>query len=829
MLRTKRLPRRPGLRTFLLPTLIAGGAIPSVAASPRAPVPGGDSYPAETVYSVALHTHGSMSEQFASWEWHAWKASQAGVDVVWWTDHDWRMTNWRHTNQVNFEAAFWQPESTRWAEPDVQYAGEYVYWQADPVNDFLVSDVVDTLASQGTRSLRLAANPALPVPTFRAGRLEQTASAVQNKHSLAKRIRLQFSVFPEDLDAVDARFVLQTELSDHPEGTHLLRYVVGTMDGEGVNSIPLPYTVGQWNTYEVDVTADAIQRFTAGGADTLRGEDDNLASVKIGLETRYAKNAVVFFDDYHIVTDPSRVGDALLDRAREMSSYYEQMYPGVKGFQGSEISRYKAQPHLNAFAPDHVLVDYTGHDWPDSLYYAIDQVHAQGGAVSLNHTFGPTFSYQFDPNETPEHQAERLLWTKRSLVRCRVLGVDILEVGYRRRGGMDLVHHLDLWDTLLGNAIWITGDGVTDSHGRGNVNLYGWGPSEFGQPTLNNFVTWLAAEELSETAFVRALKGGRAFFGDPYRWDGTLEMRTLDGFRMGQVVVTDRDQHDLAVEVSDVPADVKVRLKQGEIRESPGTFYDDVNFLRDELLSGAVVDRVFRDTVSVDTTVPSYLRLEVTRADDGELVYGNPIHFVRTVPEPGVPAERVAVRIGDVRVFRAEEFTLRDVQLDGSPVLTLTGDETSPGAGTILADPGLLGAPAAVNGATAWSYDAGVLTLTGFSGSGSVVQVVWDGTGRPDVAAGAPALRLGMPRPNPFDGSTRLDYAIPAEGWVRVDVLDVTGRRVRTLRAAFEKAGTRTVVWDGRDEGGQEVAAGVYWVRLEHDGGTVRRKVARLR
>jgi hypothetical protein len=787
-----------------------------------------DGYPPETAYSVALHMHGSMSEQFASWEWHDWKAESAGVDVVWWTDHDWRLTNWRHTNRYDFESAFWQADSSRWAEPDDQYANEFRYWEADPADPYLLSAICDTLSSQGTQSLRLWTHATQVGPDFDAGRLEQTASAVQNKHSLAKRIRVAFSVFPETLDAADARFVLEAELSDHPEGTHILRYVVGSMEGEGIHSIALPYTVGTWNSYDVDVTADAIAHFTSGGQDSLRAEDDNLALVKIGLESRNATDAAVFFDDYRILPDPSRVGDVLLDRSRAMGDYYETLYPGVRNYHGSEISKFKAQPHLNAYAPNHVLVDYTGHVFADTLHYAIEQIHAQGGVVSLNHAFGPKFDFESNPNETPAQQAGRLDWTKGNLIAARALGVDVLEVGYRRRGGMDLVHHLDLWDALTGNAIWLTANGVTDSHGRGHWNLYGWGPSEAGLSTIDNFVTWLFAEELTEAGLVQAMKRGRACFGDPYRWDGELDLRTLDGFRMGQVVATDRDEHDVVVEVTNVPIDVQVRFRQGEIREDPPAAYRNVNWLRDELLPAAVIGGVFRDTVTVDTALPSFVRVEVTNAEGGELVYGNPLHFVRNVPARGIPAERIGVRAGDVRVFLAENFTLTGTTYDGD-VLTLTGDETPVGTGVLRLDPGPLGLPTQVVGADAWSGMDGVVTMSGFAGAGSTLQVVWSGTAVVDPAADTGGLRLAAPRPNPSGDGSVIDYALPREGWVRLEIIDVSGRRVRVLAVGFERAGTHRVHWDGRDEGGMRAASGVYSVRLEHDGETRTRRLARLR
>jgi hypothetical protein len=75
-------------------------------------------YPTEQVWSVALHMHASMSEQFGSMEWHSDKAAALGIDVIWWTDHDWRLSNYRHMKEYDFEATVWNPEKYRWEEPD---------------------------------------------------------------------------------------------------------------------------------------------------------------------------------------------------------------------------------------------------------------------------------------------------------------------------------------------------------------------------------------------------------------------------------------------------------------------------------------------------------------------------------------------------------------------------------------------------------------------------------------------------------------------------------------------------------------------------------------
>jgi hypothetical protein len=85
------------------------------------------------------------------------------------------------------------------------------------------------------------------------------------------------------------------------------------------------------------------------------------------------------------------------------------------------------------------------------------------------------------------------------------------------------------------------------------------------------------------------------------------------------------------------------------------------------------------------------------------------------------------------------------------------------------------------------------------------------------VASGAGAaggrLEFGAPRPNPFSGSVRVPLLGAARGRApRVEVVDVTGRRVRSL--APEPAAAAAIVWDGRDSAGRAAAAGVYYLRL---------------
>ncbi len=82
--------------------------------------------------------------------------------------------------------------------------------------------------------------------------------------------------------------------------------------------------------------------------------------------------------------------------------------------------------------------------------------------------------------------------------------------------------------------------------------------------------------------------------------------------------------------------------------------------------------------------------------------------------------------------------------------------------------------------------------------------------------------------PNPFTESTRLVYVLPRAGRVRVDVVDLAGRTIRTLVSREDAAGRHECLWDGRTDGGDPVSPGVYLYRLRSGSFDVIRRVVRV-
>jgi hypothetical protein len=88
----------------------------------------------------------------------------------------------------------------------------------------------------------------------------------------------------------------------------------------------------------------------------------------------------------------------------------------------------------------------------------------------------------------------------------------------------------------------------------------------------------------------------------------------------------------------------------------------------------------------------------------------------------------------------------------------------------------------------------------------------------------ARALALDAPLPNPARALARLAFSVPG-GVMRLEVLDIQGRRMRTLAAGAIAAGRYQHGWDLRDDAGRAVAPGLYLLRLEAAGNSLTRRL----
>jgi predicted outer membrane repeat protein len=92
------------------------------------------------------------------------------------------------------------------------------------------------------------------------------------------------------------------------------------------------------------------------------------------------------------------------------------------------------------------------------------------------------------------------------------------------------------------------------------------------------------------------------------------------------------------------------------------------------------------------------------------------------------------------------------------------------------------------------------------------------------------AFLLHPARPSPFDGSTMLQLDVPLDaGHVTLAVYNVRGQLVRTLADGALPRGRREFIWNGTDDTGRPVSAGIYLARCESDAGTSTQKLVLMK
>jgi len=104
------------------------------------------------------------------------------------------------------------------------------------------------------------------------------------------------------------------------------------------------------------------------------------------------------------------------------------------------------------------------------------------------------------------------------------------------------------------------------------------------------------------------------------------------------------------------------------------------------------------------------------------------------------------------------------------------------------------------------------LVVAGTHGRGVYSLNIPVGSAVAELPRGIVALRQNVP--NPFNPLTQISFELAQGGQTRLVVYDVAGYQVRSLLDASLAAGPHSFNWNGADDAGRQVGAGVYLYRL---------------
>jgi hypothetical protein len=150
---------------------------------------------------------------------------------------------------------------------------------------------------------------------------------------------------------------------------------------------------------------------------------------------------------------------------------------------------------------------------------------------------------------------------------------------------------------------------------------------------------------------------------------------------------------------------------------------------------------------------------------------------------------------------------------NGAPLCTAASNQEYP---TIAAD-GAGGAFVTWQDHRGTDYD---IYLHHINPGGAILSV-------PPSEAGS--LTRGRAWPDPFFDRVQMEFGLPTAMPVRMEVLDVRGRRVWGSGTMPLSAGTHVLAWDGRTSSGRQARAGIYFLRVKGPGLAVSRSVVRLK
>ena len=607
-------------------------------------------------WSMAMHIHACFSEGTASMEAQLDQAARNSVEVVWWTEHEFRMTASGARQVIHFNGLSEAEDGLSWTWTAAS-AGTFTEKSAT-----FVGDPISPTDPSGSSALRLVAlSTTSSYATYRLNGAQYNSLFRTSLDGTT----LELDVCPLTVGP-DGYLGLFITTSQRPAGggqtagTYTLEYRVGgdrttgSRVAQGRNGIvTIPAATGSWTT----VTIDPVQDMAALWP-WFDGRDSSLYGIGIGVGSRLGTRTDVVVDHLRFNRVRKSPQEVLALQA-ELAASYATRFPTVTQHAALEWSMLRE--HMNWFGGTLELPAPTSPPWKadtsvGAMVAAAAQVHRAGGVASYNHPFGNGVGSL--SSQSAQDALRRT--TATDLISNRAYGCDILEVGLPTKGGVAIEGYLSLWDALSRNAVFLTGTGVSDDH---------TGKSWLTQVT--NFFTWAWSDTTELPALTHSLASGRVYFGDPNAFRGQLDLLVDGTAPMGSVCVGPLASRSVRVVAAGLPSGGSVQVVRGVVDYAGAAVPDPVTTATTYPASAFAPGYVDLD---VDTRSSCFVRA-VVRDNAGKIVAGsNPVWMLREEPVSGIPpARRAATQSGPgPRASFSWTADAATVSFDGSS--TVQGD-----------------------------------------------------------------------------------------------------------------------------------------------------------
>lgn len=90
-----------------------------------------------------------------------------------------------------------------------------------------------------------------------------------------------------------------------------------------------------------------------------------------------------------------------------------------------------------------------------------------------------------------------------------------------------------------------------------------------------------------------------------------------------------------------------------------------------------------------------------------------------------------------------------------------------------------------------------------------------DGTGIDGDMALPAVFKVEQNYPNPFNPETTIKYQLPQNVYVSINIYNIKGQKIRSFINEEKQAGYYTIVWDGTNDSGLNIATGLYIMQIK--------------